>query len=66
MRVRRSDERGRQRRRRKKSQACQDSTALEDLQALNLFATPVLKIGDEVIVGFDRKAMDRELGKAGS
>ena len=44
----------------------EDSAALEDLQALNLFTTPVLKIGDEVIVGFDRKAIDRELGKAGN
>ena len=44
----------------------EDSAALEDLQALKLFTTPVLKIGDEVIVGFDRAAIDRELGKAGN
>ena len=44
----------------------EDPAALEDLQALNLFTTPVLKIGDVVVVGFDRKAIDRELDKAGS
>ena len=47
-------------------EVAEDSTALEDLQALNPFTTPVLKIADEVMVGFDRKAIDRELGKAGS
>ena len=44
----------------------EDPAALKELEALNLFTTPVLKIGDEVIVGFDRKAIDRELGKGGS
>ena len=44
----------------------ENSAALEDLQALKLFTTPVLKIGDEVIVGFDRAVIDRNLAKAGS
>ena len=43
-----------------------DPAALEELQAINLFTTPVLKIGGEVIVGFDRAAINRELGKSGS
>ena len=36
-----------------------DPAALEELQAINLFSTPVLKIGGEVIVGFDRAAINR-------
>ena len=44
----------------------EDSAAPEDLQALKRFTTPVLKSGDEVIVGFDRAVIDRNLAKAGS
>ena len=44
----------------------EDSAALEDLQALKRFTTSVLKIGDEVIVGFDRAVIDRNLARAGS
>ncbi len=44
----------------------EDPAALEDLQALKRFTTPVLKIGDEVIVGFDGAVINRKLAKAGS
>lgn len=39
----------------------EDPAALEELAALGLRATPVFRIGEEVIVGFDRGKLERLL-----
>lgn len=39
----------------------EDDAAREELAALGLRATPVIRIGDEVVVGFDRGKLERLL-----
>ncbi len=36
----------------------QDDQAMDDLAALNAFTTPVVKVGDEVVIGFDRRRLE--------
>lgn len=40
-----------------------DEQALDELAGLGYFATPVTRIDDEVVVGFDRARFDRLLGE---
>ena len=39
-----------------------DEKALDELSALGFMTTPVIKIDDEVVVGFDRKRLEALLG----
>ena len=39
-----------------------DAKALDELSALGFMTTPVIKIDDEVVVGFDRKRLEALLG----
>lgn len=39
-----------------------DPTAIQELIALGAMATPVTKIGDQVITGFDVKRLTEALG----
>jgi glutaredoxin 3 len=36
----------------------QDERAVDELAALNAFTTPVVKVGEEVVIGFDRRKLD--------
>lgn len=36
----------------------EDAQALEELTALGYMTTPVLKVGDEIVIGFDRARLD--------
>ena len=38
-----------------------DETALEELEALGLMTTPIIKIDDEVVVGFNRNRLKEPL-----
>ncbi len=40
----------------------EDATALEELLALGYRATPVFRVGDDIVVGFDRGKLERLLG----
>ena len=42
----------------------QDEQALEELRQLGYLTTPVIKVGDEVVVGFNRKRLEELLGLA--
>jgi glutaredoxin len=42
-----------------------DPAALDELRKLQVMTTPVTKIGDAVIVGFDEEKLRRELGISG-
>lgn len=39
-----------------------DEQAMAELAELGYLTTPVIKVGDEVVVGFDRKRLDELLG----
>lgn len=39
-----------------------DASALDELVGQGFMATPVLRVGDEWVVGFDRKALHRLFG----
>ena len=39
-----------------------DEQALQELTLLGFMTTPVTQIGDEVVVGFDRKRLEALLG----
>jgi len=39
-----------------------DEKAMEELSELGFMTTPVIKIDDEVVVGFNRKRLDDLLG----
>lgn len=43
----------------------QDPTALEELRKMHVMTTPVTKVGDAVIVGFDEEKLRKELGITG-
>ena len=36
---------------------------MEELRALNMMSTPVIKIGDQVIAGFNPRKIDRVLAE---
>ncbi len=36
----------------------QDDRAMDELAELNAFTTPVVKVGDEVVIGFDRRRLE--------
>ena len=38
-----------------------DSTAMDELSRLGYMTTPVIKIDDQVVVGFDRKRLEELL-----
>lgn len=40
----------------------QDPSALEELQQLGVLSTPVILVGEEMIVGFDQKKLEILLG----
>ena len=40
----------------------EDPTARQELLALGFRATPVFRIGEEIVVGFDRGKLERLLG----
>jgi glutaredoxin len=42
-----------------------DPAALDELRKLHVMTTPVTKVGDEVIVGFDEEKLRKELGISG-
>jgi glutaredoxin len=42
----------------------QDLTAVSELRRLGHVTVPVTRVGDEVIVGFDRAALERRFGDA--
>jgi glutaredoxin len=42
-----------------------DPTALDELRKLRIMTTPVTKVGDAVIVGFDEEKLRKELGISG-
>lgn len=42
-----------------------DPAALDELRKMHLMTTPVTKIGDAVIVGFDEEKLRKELGISG-
>ena len=42
-----------------------DPAALEELRKLHVMTTPVTKVGDAVIVGFDEQKLRNELGISG-
>ncbi len=42
-----------------------DPTALDELRKMHVMTTPVTKVGDAVIVGFDEKKLREELGISG-
>jgi glutaredoxin len=42
-----------------------DPTALDELRRMNVMTTPVAKVDDTVIVGFDEEKLRRELGISG-
>ena len=39
-----------------------DELAMEELSELGYMTTPVLKVGDEVVVGFNRQRLEELLG----
>ncbi len=39
-----------------------DSSALEELRALGVMATPVMRLGDQVVIGFDEEKLKSLLG----
>lgn len=41
-----------------------DNSAMAELQELGILTTPVLKIGEEVIVGFDKARIDQALANS--
>jgi glutaredoxin len=43
----------------------EDESALEDLQKLGVFSTPVTLINGAVVVGFDREKLEQLLGLTG-
>lgn len=42
-----------------------DPTALDELRKMNVMTTPVAKVDDTVIVGFDEEKLRKELGISG-
>ncbi len=40
----------------------EDAAALRELEELEVMTTPVVRIGDEVVVGFDRARLSALLG----
>lgn len=42
-----------------------DAAALDELRKLHVMTTPVTKMGDSVIVGFDEDKLRKELGISG-
>ena len=42
-----------------------DPGALDELRKLDVMTTPVTKVGDAVIVGFDEEKLRKELGISG-
>ncbi len=44
----------------------EDESALEELQELGVFSTPVTLIKGAVVVGFDRDKLEQLLGLAGA
>jgi len=36
----------------------EDESAMEELEKLNVFSTPATLVGDELVVGFDRKRLE--------
>lgn len=38
-----------------------DEKALDELAALHVMTTPVVKIGDQIVVGFDREKLEQLL-----
>lgn len=40
----------------------QDDEAFAELERLGTMTTPVTKVGEEVIVGFDRERLSRRIG----
>lgn len=42
-----------------------DEAAADDLESRGIYATPVLQVGDQFLVGFDPGRIDRLLGIAG-
>ena len=42
-----------------------DPGALDELRELHVMTTPVTKVGDAVIVGFDEEKLRKELGISG-
>ncbi len=42
----------------------QDETALQELEALDVFSTPATVIDGELVVGFNRKRLEALLGLA--
>ncbi len=42
-----------------------DEQAMEELSELGYMTTPVIKVGDEVVIGFNRKRLEELLTEAG-
>ena len=42
-----------------------DRSALDELRKLHVMTTPVIKVGEAVIVGFDEEKLRSELGLSG-
>ncbi|MGQ9466661.1 MAG: glutaredoxin domain-containing protein [Anaerolineae bacterium] len=40
----------------------EDTAALQELEELGVMTTPVVRVGDEVVVGFDRARLTALLG----
>jgi len=43
----------------------EDDSALKELQELGIFSTPATLINGEVVIGFDRKELEKLLGLIG-
>jgi glutaredoxin 3 len=39
----------------------EDDQAMKELEELDVYSTPVTVIGDEVVIGFDRKKLEKLL-----
>jgi glutaredoxin 3 len=39
----------------------EDNQAMKELEELDVYSTPVTVIGDEVVIGFDRKKLEKLL-----
>jgi len=44
----------------------EDESALEELEALGVMTTPVTVIDGELVIGFDRRELDRLLSEQGT
>ncbi len=45
-----------------KRDVMEDAAALQELEELGVMTTPVVRVGDEVVVGFDRARLTALLG----